>query len=118
MASKARGVIDSVIDNHHHLICQVCAQTFLARRRDARYCSPACTQLAYRLRHQPLIEPPPLPRRLPKDCQIYQCPQCEGRYLGEQRCPDCGIFCRLLGPGGECPHCGEPVALEDLGLPA
>jgi len=39
------------------------------------------------------------------------------RYLGEQRCESCGVFCRLVGPGGECPHCGELVAVEDLGLP-
>ena len=50
------------------------------------------------------------------DCKIYQCPDCQTRYLGQQRCEDCGAFCTLVGPGGECPHCGEPVAVEDLGL--
>jgi hypothetical protein len=39
------------------------------------------------------------------------------RFLGQQRCPDCGLFCRRIGPGGLCPHCDEPVALADL-LPA
>jgi hypothetical protein len=39
---------------------------------------------------------------------------CETRYLGQQRCPDCGIFCRRVGHGGLCPHCDEPVALQDL----
>ena len=34
--------------------------------------------------------------------------------LHRVRCPDCGIFCRRVGPGGPCPHCDEPVALTDL----
>ncbi|MBI4213856.1 MAG: hypothetical protein HY534_06045 [Chloroflexi bacterium] len=45
---------------------------------------------------------------------VYECPSCETRFLGEQRCPDCGIFCGRIGPGGLCPHCDEPVALADL----
>jgi hypothetical protein len=31
--------------------CRVCAQGFTAKRSDARYCSPACRQKAYRDRH-------------------------------------------------------------------
>lgn len=54
------------------------------------------------------------PRRLPKDTIVYQCPECESRYLGEQRGDDCGIFCRRLGPGGPCPSCDEPVAVVDI----
>jgi hypothetical protein len=45
---------------------------------------------------------------------IYQCPDCETSYLGERRCPDCGLFCRRAGTGGLCPHCDEPVTLSDL----
>jgi hypothetical protein len=45
---------------------------------------------------------------------IYECPACEQRLLGEQRCPDCGIFGRRIGAGGTCPHCQEPVAITDL----
>ena len=45
---------------------------------------------------------------------IYQCPECEQRYLNERRCPDCQLFCRRVGPGGLCPHCDEPVAVTDL----
>ena len=48
---------------------------------------------------------------------IYQCPECEQRYLNERRCPDYPLFCRRLGVGGECPHCDEPVALNDLHPP-
>jgi hypothetical protein len=118
MLPMPRTVTDNVIDKKHHLTCEVCGNEFISRRRDARHCDPACTQRAYRLRHQQVSEAPALAKRLPKDCKIYQCPKCDTRYLGEQRCPDCGVFCRLLGPGGECPHCGEPVAVHDLGLQA
>ena len=50
----------------------------------------------------------------PADTTIYQCPECGQRYLGQQRCDDCGTFCRRIGPGGPCPHCDEPVAIKDL----
>jgi len=36
---------------------------------------------------------------------IYECPECETRYLDERRCPDCNLFTRRIGPGGSCPHC-------------
>ena len=49
---------------------------------------------------------------------IYQCPECDERYLSERRCPDCQLFCRRVGPGGLCPHCEEPVTLNDLAGPA
>jgi len=45
---------------------------------------------------------------------IYECPDCETRYLDERRCPDCNLFCRRIGSGGPCPHCDEPVALTEL----
>jgi hypothetical protein len=45
---------------------------------------------------------------------IYECPACGQRLLGEQRCPDCNTFARRIGPGGSCPHCSEPVAMNDL----
>ena len=45
---------------------------------------------------------------------IYQCPECDERYLDERRCPDCQLFCRRVGTGGPCPHCDEPVAITDL----
>ena len=91
--------------------CPVCQQPFIPRGR-GRVCSAACRQAAWRQRH-----PPPLPRmpeRTPRRDTIYECPSCGTRYLGEQRCPDCGIFCRRIGSGGPCPHCDEPVALVDL----
>ncbi len=45
---------------------------------------------------------------------IYECPECETRYLNERRCPDCGLFTRRVGNGGNCPHCDEPIAISDL----
>jgi hypothetical protein len=52
--------------------------------------------------------------RLPKTAIVYQCPACEVRMLGQQRCEECGVFGRRLGPGGPCPHCDELVAISDL----
>ena len=49
---------------------------------------------------------------------IYECPECETRYLGERRCPDCQLFTRRAGTGGYCPHCDEPVTIPDLADPA
>lgn len=95
-------------------ICPTCSSTFhpVGRRR---YCSDACRQAAWRRRHP--IPPPPLPlggARPARPLTVYECPSCGARYLGEQRCPDCQLFCRRVGPGGRCPHCEEPVALGDL----
>jgi hypothetical protein len=45
---------------------------------------------------------------------VYECPECEARYLGAQRCEDCNRWCRRLGPGGPCPHCDELVVLADF----
>jgi len=86
--------------------CPVCQQSFVPRGRQ-RVCSPAC-----RHRHPPLV--PSIPERAPRATTIYECPSCETRFLGVQRCENCGIFCLRVGPGGPCPYCDEPVALVDL----
>lgn len=99
--------------------CVVCGQPVPSRK--ARYCSRACQQRAYRLRQDPattFTEPAlrqDLRRRRALAAQtLYECPACEERYLGEQRCPDCNRFCRALGLGGRCPECDTPVLLSDL----
>jgi hypothetical protein len=51
---------------------------------------------------------------LPHTSIVYQCPACDVRLLGQQRCEDCGVFARRLGPGAACPHCEEPIAIVDL----
>ena len=96
------------------IACPVCQRPFTPAGRQ-RVCSAACRQLVWRRRHPtpPLAVPP----RTVRVATVYECPSCETRFLGQQRCPDCGYFCRRVGPGGPCPHCDEPVALADL-LPA
>ena len=99
--------------------CPVCQAAITSAR--ARYCSDACKQRAYRLR-QPDSTPVDLDA-LTADLRrrgdlaartVYECPTCEARFLGEQRCPDCHVFCRRLGLGGLCPHCDDPVTLAEL----
>jgi len=94
--------------------CPVCQRPFTATGRQA-YCGSPCRKTAFRRRHQqPLAAvtvPPARPRR---DFTIYECPSCEDRLLGDQRCSTCGIFARRVDIGGPCPHCDQPVALNDL----
>ena len=99
--------------------CLLCAAPRLSGR--GRYCSAACRQRAFRLRHTalPNLEEGLLRNALRRrstltEHTVYECPACETRYLGEQRCPACNTFARRLGPGGPCPHCDEPVAVTDL----
>ena len=96
------------------LVCPVCQHRFIPAGR-RRFCSDACRKTAWRRRTQPppttVVVPPVRPRR---PITVYACPSCETRYLGEQRCQDCGVFCHRVGLGGTCPHCDEPVAVADL----
>lgn len=94
--------------------CPVCGQPFTPSGR-RRWCSDACRQAAWRRRHRapgPAAALPSLPAS--KDATIYQCPDCDERYIGQQYCHDCATFCRRIGPGGTCPHCDEPVSVNDL----
>lgn len=90
------------------MICPVCQSEFPAHGR-RRYCSDACKQKAWRQQHA-LPSPP---RRAVTET-VYVCPECDTRYLGERRCPDCNLFTRSLGPGAPCPHCDEPIAITDI----
>jgi hypothetical protein len=93
------------------IACPVCGQPFTPVGRQL-VCSAACRQARWRRRHPtPALTFPP---RTARTATIYECPSCDNRYLGVQRCPDCGSFCRRVGPGGLCPHCDEPVAVTDL----
>jgi len=91
--------------------CPVCQQPFSPQGRQ-RVCSAACRQAVWRRRHPPLVVP--IPEHSTRATTVYECPSCETRLLGVQRCADCGVFCRRVGPGGSCPHCDEPVAIVDL----
>ena len=75
----------------------VCQARFTPTGRQ-HYCSASCRKTAW-------------PRR---EFTVCQGPGCGERLHGQQRCPDCGTFTARLGPGGPCPHCGEPVTITDL----
>jgi len=105
-------------DARPHRACPVCQAAITSAR--ARYCSDACKQHAYRRRQ---TDNPVDLDALTADLRsrhalvtrtVYECPSCEARLLGEQRCPDCHVFCRRLGLGGPCPHCDEPVTFAEL----
>ncbi|MGH3565282.1 MAG: hypothetical protein ACRDRH_04475 [Pseudonocardia sp.] len=85
-----------------------------ARRQ--RYCTPACRQAAWRARHTdpPAPTSPIIAARPRREITVYECTECEQRYLAEQWCPDCQRPCRKIDVGGLCPHCDEPVAIMDL----
>jgi predicted nucleic acid-binding Zn ribbon protein len=94
--------------------CPVCGRAFPPAGR-RRFCSDACRQAAFRRRHPTSQTHAPLLSVVaPKSATVYECPACGVRLLGEQRCADCGVFCRRIGPGGSCPYCDEPVAIADL----
>ncbi len=98
--------------------CLVCGGALSSSR--ARYCSRAHQQRAFRMRHQ--ISLPDL-QRLRQDLQrrravvartVYECQNCGERFVGERRCPDCNLFSRAIGLGGQCPECDTPLLLVDL----
>jgi len=91
--------------------CALCGTTFQPVGRQ-RFCTPAHRQAAWRRRHPTPL--PTVPAHTPRQTIVYQCPECENRYLGDQYCGDCGRFCRRVGMGGLCPACEEPVAISDL----
>jgi hypothetical protein len=97
------------------ILCPVCRVRRFVPIGRKRVCSPACRQAAFRRRHLAANELPVVPPLRPRrNRTIYECPACEARYLGNQRCFECGVFCRRVGVGGLCPSCGEPVAVADL----
>lgn len=99
--------------------CLMCTRPPASPR--ARYCSPACRQRAFRLRHVQLkaIDD----RRLRAELRrrgalvahtVYECGQCGERLVGVRRCPSCNVFCQALGLGGRCSDCDQPMLLADL----
>jgi len=77
-----------------------------------RFCSTVCRQSAWRHRRAAPIEP-----IVAKADVVYECTDCDVRYLGDQRCELCNRWCRRVGPGGNCPACEAPVAINDILTP-
>ncbi len=100
-------------DNVTTMPCPVCGAGFQPIRRQ-RYCTPACRQAAYRRRRPATATITMNPPAHQRDVTVYTCPECDQRYLAEQWCPDCQRPCTRTGTGGACPHCDEPVTVEDL----
>lgn len=99
--------------------CPACGRPLPSQR--ARFCSAACKQQAYRLRQvdETSSDVATLAAELKRRSElvahtIYECPTCQTRYLGDQRCDECNRFCRALGPGGLCQDCEAPVLIADL----
>ena len=94
--------------------CAACHAPLPAGRA-RQWCSNACRQNVYRNRHTPTLAAPAIPTNTPRRPHtIYQCPNCETRLLGTQRCQDCGTFMTRIGHGGTCPCCDEPVTFDEL----
>jgi hypothetical protein len=100
--------VNPVRDDTATMTCEVCGSTF-SRSGRRRHCSSACRQAAWRRRNAAPVVP-----LVAKPDTVYECPSCEARLLGEQRCPDCNVFARRLGPGGTCPCCDEAIAVTEL----
>jgi hypothetical protein len=45
---------------------------------------------------------------------VYECPTCETRAVGEQRCAECNTFSRRIGLGNNCPECDAVILFTDL----
>jgi hypothetical protein len=87
----------------------------------ARYCSAACRQRSFRLRHVQLaaVDDRQLRAELRRRGAVvahtvYECSVCGDRQVGERRCVQDNVFCRALGLGGRCGECDEPILLADL----
>jgi hypothetical protein len=99
--------------------CPLCGTVLPSAR--ARFCSAACKQRAFRLRQGDAAgaDPTSVAAELKRRGQLrahtlYECPACGERSLGQQRCPECHRFGRVLGLGGACPHCDEPILAAEL----
>ena len=93
--------------------CPVCGRHFTPVGRQ-RHCTNACRQVAYRRRRAARRPAAALPPAGVRAHTIYQCPDCDARYLAHQWCDDCHRPCRRVGPGGECPSCTELITIEEL----
>lgn len=94
------------------IACPICGAT-TTRTGRRRYCSNACRQAAWRRRNLTPQHVPLPPTRSRRENTIYQCDECDTRYLAEQWCYDCNRPARRIGPGGAC-SCGELLTINEL----
>ncbi|MGI8722945.1 MAG: hypothetical protein ACR2JG_12040 [Geodermatophilaceae bacterium] len=97
--------------------CLACQRHLPTARGRQAYCDQACRQAAYRRRHaSPTAAANAAipPGRSQRTGTVYACPDCETRYLGQQRCDECNTFAIRLGPGGTCPDCDTLITVEEL----
>ena len=106
-------------DTQPRRACPMCGSPLTSPR--ARFCSAACKQLAYRLRHLPAavtdlteLRQDLQHRRVLTTHTVYECPSCGDRLVGERRCSACGLFCRSVGLGGHCPDCDAPIVFTEV----
>jgi ribosomal protein L32 len=116
--SKRDGLRDGSVPTPGLDCCPICERPLPSPR--ARYCTDACRQRAFRLRHQPVASVDvgkfrqDLQRRQTLVAHtLYECSSCGERRLGERRCADCGLFSHALGLAGICPGCDEPILLTE-----
>ena len=96
------------------MTCPLCQHPFRPVGRQ-KFCSDACRSAAYRRRRDTNRAATTVPNAQPRrPITVYECDSCGNRALGEQRCPDCSTFMRKIGLGGECPSCGEAIAVTEL----
>lgn len=96
------------------MACPVCAAPFTPTGR-RRFCSDRCRVKAHRRRHQHDGAAPLVPRSGQRRARtVYQCPTCDARTVGTQRCEDCATFMTRAGIGGLCPCCEEAVTIDEL----
>ena len=99
--------------------CRVCARPLASAR--ARYCSAACRQHSFRLRHvqaiavdEPRLRAELRRRKTLVAHTIYECGVCGERSVGHQRCAQDNVFGTAIGLGGSCAECDQPILLADL----
>lgn len=96
------------------ITCPVCQHHFTPVGRQ-KFCSDACRAAAYRRRRDVIRPALTVPKNQPRrPITVYECDTCGERALGQQRCETCSTFMRKIGLGGECPSCGEPLAVTEL----
>ncbi|MBV9914066.1 MAG: hypothetical protein JOZ93_15915 [Sinobacteraceae bacterium] len=106
-------------DGHPRPACPVCDRPLRSPR--STYCTDACRQRAFRLRHAvlPTVDERQLRAELRRRGglvahTLYECGRCGERLVGERRCPDCHVFGRAIGLGGRCHACDQPLLLAEL----